>query len=774
MRHFSLSRRHDQPVTREKLPGFNPVPSPTIPPSPYKYRGHRQQVVHEETNEDERSTTALVSDGPPGTASLPPVNLKVKRVDYYYSKWSKVWKYKNTGSSFNPEVLFTVGNGNPDGPDPWQSYCFVVVRKLPQANDEPCEPTFDVVVKSPYLLTACKDVIQTVPGISWTAEPLELDPYLLLAFLPQFEEYASKLRNTVQRTVEQMNVMKTVDVLIEYLRKDYKATLAKVANLTAHHEITFDTIFAIFIPRTIVVAECPITGEPRAFRLLSATRGPTNAASMPSFYELVCESIDYFSDDMKSSSGYGTAVFNPTKVPGGYDPNGGAPSIISTAGVGVANGKPYGFVQNRILVTRFKGTVKIDSLDVYPLEHHPDADRLKVALFERGQKWLSLRGISHMQYEGLASYRTSSDSALKLKVKSRVIIDRASFRRLNPNYDMPAANRAQPPPFMAQPHGGGYVTPPMASTLQIPNNIIPTLRVPSRAPQTDEPVSTEDVMIAPSVVYGFNLTDKMWLEFNIEKVQPIVWNNEAFANLVLPADRKLSLQSLVEAHNGDPVFDDFVQNKGRGLVVNLFGPPGVGKTLSAEATSEHVRQPLYVVGAGELGTSASLLDAALNRVLDLATSWNAIVLIDEADVFLEQRSLHDLERNAMVAVFLRHVEYYPGILFLTTNRVKAFDEAFLSRIHVALHFYDLTKDARKQIWAAFLNKVGINIESFGADHLDKLAEREVNGRQIKNAVRTASSLAAKRGMQTTYAHLMETLDAVEEFTAEFAAIQASA
>lgn len=77
------------------------------------------------------------------------------------------------------------------------------------------------------------------------------------------------------------------------------------------------------------------------------------------------------------------------------------------------------------------------------------------------------------------------------------------------------------------------------------------------------------------------------VEFNVEKVQPIQWNEEAFGNLVLPSDRKMLLQSLVEAHNAElSGFDDFIKGKGRGLVVNLFGPPGVGKTLSAEATSE--------------------------------------------------------------------------------------------------------------------------------------------------------------------------------------------
>lgn len=104
---------------------------------------------------------------------------------------------------------------------------------------------------------------------------------------------------------------------------------------------------------------------------------------------------------------------------------------------------------------------------------------------------------------------------------------------------------------------------------------------------------------------------------------------------------------------------------------------------------------------------------------------------------------------------------------MTTNRVKAFDEAFLSRIHVALHFHDLTRDARKQVWAAFLTKVGVAPAQFGEAFLDKLSAREVNGRQIKNAVRTASSLATNKGVQVSYADLMATLDAMDEFTAEF-------
>ena len=150
-------------------------------------------------------------------------------------------------------------------------------------------------------------------------------------------------------------------------------------------------------------------------------------------------------------------------------------------------------------------------------------------------------------------------------------------------------------------------------------------------------------------VYGFQLAFFLQVGFN-EKIQPVTWNTDAFSNLVLPNERKELLQSLVEAHHMELDFDDFIKGKGHGLVINLFGPPGVRKTFSAEATSEHVKRPLYVVVGGDLGTSAAALDTELEKIFDIAAAWKAIVLIDKADVFLERRSLLDLERNAMVAV----------------------------------------------------------------------------------------------------------------------------
>src|SRR6202043_2614411 len=84
---------------------------------------------------------------------------------------------------------------------------------------------------------------------------------------------------------------------------------------------------------------------------------------------------------------------------------------------------------------------------------------------------------------------------------------------------------------------------------------------------------------------------------------------------------------------------------------------------------------------------------------------SCVVLLDEAGVFLEERSLTDLQRNALVSVFLRVLEYYEGILILTSNRVGTFDEAFKSRIQLSLHYDNLTRPQRSKIWKNFLNRL---------------------------------------------------------------------
>ncbi|KAI4645590.1 uncharacterized protein J4E79_010768 [Alternaria viburni] len=151
---------------------------------------------------------------------------------------------------------------------------------------------------------------------------------------------------------------------------------------------------------------------------------------------------------------------------------------------------------------------------------------------------------------------------------------------------------------------------------------------------------------------------------------------------------------------------DIVPGKGKGLVFLLYGKPGLGKTLTAEAVAEHIQCPMYSITSGELGTDIEQTDVQLRTIFTRAKAWDAIILLDEADVFLAKRTATDLKRNAYVSVFLRLIEYYKGTMFLTTNRLEDFDKAFESRIHLTIRYEALDSTRRTNIWRNFLRKVG--------------------------------------------------------------------
>merc|ERR550514_578526 len=174
------------------------------------------------------------------------------------------------------------------------------------------------------------------------------------------------------------------------------------------------------------------------------------------------------------------------------------------------------------------------------------------------------------------------------------------------------------------------------------------------------------------------------------------------------------VQALVEhAHES---FTDVVEGKGSGCVFLLHGPPGVGKTLTAEATAEKMQKPLYAITVGELGSSVESMEARLKSTLELAKLWDAVLLIDECDIFLERRD-KDVTRNAMTGIFLRLLEYHQGVLFLTSNRIKSFDPALNSRITVALHYPALDDKTRAKVWHSMLSAAGLNSADFDVDSL---------------------------------------------------------
>ncbi|KAL8651371.1 MAG: hypothetical protein Q9210_003290 [Variospora velana] len=203
------------------------------------------------------------------------------------------------------------------------------------------------------------------------------------------------------------------------------------------------------------------------------------------------------------------------------------------------------------------------------------------------------------------------------------------------------------------------------------------LEISHRTRALSRALTEDQLILCNKTVKGYSLKDKKWMTFPVGPIGEIKWNDRAFERLVLPNDHKDLILALIESQVANrEQFDDVIQGKGKGMIMLLSGPPGVGKTLTADSVSENIRAPLYVMSAGDFGLSSSGVESSLSSVMEMCTKWNAVLLIDEADVFLEQRSARDLGRNQLVSIFLRMLEYYEGILFFTTNRDEIIDAAF--------------------------------------------------------------------------------------------------
>jgi SpoVK/Ycf46/Vps4 family AAA+-type ATPase len=276
-------------------------------------------------------------------------------------------------------------------------------------------------------------------------------------------------------------------------------------------------------------------------------------------------------------------------------------------------------------------------------------------------------------------------------------------------------------------------------------------------------LTDDDLLYCHHCIGGFGFRQKKWCLFAISHLEPIVWNLDAFSKLVMDPRKRGLVHSLVKSHrNGAETFDDVVSGKGKGLVGLLSGNPGVGKTLTAEVIAEITKRPLYVLSAGELGTYVHDVEKRLDMVLEVTRQWGCVLLIDEADVFLQERDGLDLERNAMVSVFLRRLEYFQGVLIMTTNRKRTIDPAFDSRIHFKLHYTDLSPESRSTIWKNCLDNIPSDLSQaeIKDEDLKQLAGLKLNGRQIKNVMACAVSIAVEEKMPLTLEGIQTILDMV--------------
>ncbi|KAL9608519.1 MAG: hypothetical protein Q9167_006658 [Letrouitia subvulpina] len=556
----------------------------------------------------------------------------------------------------------------------------LVVRRV--INEQGILTTTEIDIKSSHLQDIFSDIFADVPDLELSKTPPIASPKLFFHARPHLMEREAKEK---EKSHPDQKLIDDIRTAIRFVEEDYGDMTTNVESLLANGQITWDQLWAIFPPKTSCLA--------------------------PNYGLLQQTQAFYFEKSSYSSRDDHSRFFN---IRG---------KVITH------DGSNFGWGHISIEIDQFEGARQLTSLNAYPLANSIDYNVLREKLIARGRRYVGM--LARPKCFEYAGGYSSLVAAIREEVVGMGKLNATKFNVRDAFHVLEDVDQA----------AGRVVVDPKAFAIHNPFLSLSEPGVNAKDVIVGRALDESQLLVCAHWINGFSFGSKTWGQLMMENLTDIVWNEEAFTKLVMKEERRNLIHQLVRSHRLDKeTFDDIIPNKGQGLVFLLAGPPGVGKTLTAEAVAETTRRPLYVVSVGELGSDAGYIDRKLKSIFDISRSWGCVLLIDEADVFLSVRGQNPAS-DILVGIFLRRMETYGGILVLTTNRQNNIDKAFQSRIHFTIEYTDLDQEGRAAVWKNLIGSTRLNHESINDQGIAKLSKREMNGRQIKNAVACATSLA---------------------------------
>lgn len=243
----------------------------------------------------------------------------------------------------------------------------------------------------------------------------------------------------------------------------------------------------------------------------------------------------------------------------------------------------------------------------------------------------------------------------------------------------------------------------------------------------------------------YDLGKHRFAKIHVNNLVAKTYEKDLMAKLVLPEENKDLITILIDSSND--LLEDIVKGKTGGTIVLSTGEPGTGKTLTAQVFAEEMQRPLYTVQCSQLGTDPVALEQNLDTVLARAIRWKAILLLDEADVYVHERG-NDIDQNAIVGVFLRVLENFRGVLFMTSNRDVIVDDAIASRATAHLRYYiPDTEASLDEVWHVLTRQYEIPLHPKLAKELaEDFPPGSISPRNIKNILKLARTQHLKRGL----------------------------
>lgn len=392
-----------------------------------------------------------------------------------------------------------------------------------------------VIVQSPLLKTVLGTVLKDYPGITTT-----LDRLTFKAPFQPFVHRWSKLVEALEAESD-LETKTHLELFHRVLEAELRDDLKARDDFILNGVITYHTIWMIFEPGTVVFSVKD--GQPCAVKFNNGNYQQTRCGNC---YALGCQMVDW-------------------------------------------DGENFGLGNEQFSVWEFEGTMKITKLSAYPLEYHPNLNKVKDELCARGDQFEKLSGYHYKQYEGIAIGQ-GPWGPIKYNVDSRTIIDTYAWNRFNPNRQVSLSTLAKPIRRAAvsidsnddgdeddedydEEYDDEY-SEPYDSDVECGEGEKSSLKS----------LTKDQLLLCSASLKGYSLKNKKWLTFSIGSVKDIKYNDGAFDSLVLPEDHKELILALTESQVANKeTFDDVIQGKGKGMIMLLSGPPGVGKTLTAES-----------------------------------------------------------------------------------------------------------------------------------------------------------------------------------------------
>lgn len=367
----------------------------------------------------------------------------------------------------------------------------------------------------------------------------------------------------------------------------------------------------------------------------------------------------------------------------------------------------------------FQGTRACSSLFLQPV-----TDEALAKVTERGRLYLSYSRVCCAEYYEETQMQSVFGGNLKPRIR-RVMIDPVGFHRALQGYN-------------------------------------PHLRVP--LPDNAE----EHIARLPYWIGGYDLELNQWRTFNIWDLKPVDYDQEAWSNLIMDEDTKDLIRALVD-NTGCSVGRLKPAQFNKGQTVLLKGPPGTGKMTTVHAVCNLLKRPLLTITI----TANDLLYDLVNLVSDItlrvsfAATWNAVIVVNDADRFLESKQTHRDRINTV----LRQFESNDCISFWVSSTC---DDTLLTRFSTVVDFPELDATARRRLW---LGHFGLNdpaaimwnsertlisssfADQKGMDHslllrdIEKLSRHQLDGRMIDDIVRSARALATSNGEHLSIHHI---------------------